>query len=342
MIVGDRRPAVRIAGLGHTTPMRCESSADIEERIRGVAGRLPVPAGTLRAISGIGRRFTVGPGEYASTLAIAAGQLALRDARVSPADIDLLVFASTSQDQVEPATAHIVADAIGIRGGSVFDVKNACNSFVEGIRVAEALVATGEARRPLVVTGETPTLAARYEVRSVREFRSAFLGYTVGDAGGAVVLEPSDDERGIFYRHSWSASEHWNVTGVPGGGSRHPRGDEFTYAEGDGARLREIVRSFDSDVVLRVFRETGTTMDDYQLFIVHQVTVPFAEEMIGRLGLPSDRVERTIADFGNVASGTLPLALGRARDAGRVRRGDRVLFVGLGAGISVTTMGLTL
>lgn len=87
--------------------------------------------------------------------------------------------------------------------------------------VAEALVAAGRARRPLVVTGETPTLAAKYGVRSVREFRTAFLGYTVGDVGGAVVMESSDDDRGIFYRHSWSASEHWDVTGVLGRVPRH-------------------------------------------------------------------------------------------------------------------------
>ena len=93
---------------------------------------------------------------------------------------------------------------------------------------------------------------------------------------------------------------------------------------------------------MRVYRETGTTVDDYRLFILHQVTAAFTDELIERLGLPPDRVERTIADFGNVASGTLPLALGQARDAGRVERGDRVLFVGLGAGISVATMALTL
>lgn len=342
MIVGSRRPTVRIAGLGYSTPARCESSAEIEERICEAAGRLPVPPGTLLAISGIRSRYVVGPGEFASTLAVAAGRLALADARVGPSDVDLLVFASTSQDQVEPATAHIVADSLGIAGVSVFDVKNACNSFVDGIRVAEALMATGGAQRALVVTGETPTLAARYNVRSIREFRRAFLGFTVGDIGGAVVLERSDDERGVFYRDSWSASEHWTVSGVPGGGSRHPRGDEYTYAEGDGARLREIIRGFDRDLVLRAFRETGTTADDFDLFIIHQVTRAFTDEVVEQLGLPPERVEWTIEGFGNVASGTLPLALGQARAAGRVTRGDRVLFVGFGAGISVATIGLTL
>jgi 3-oxoacyl-[acyl-carrier-protein] synthase III len=341
MVIGDRWPAARFAGIGHALPERSESSGDIEDRIRSAAGRLPVPSGTLRAISGVDHRRVVGPTQNSSTLAAEAGGRALADAGVAACDVDLLIFASASQDQLEPATSHVVANALGIGGGSVFDVKNACNSFFEGLRVAEALIAQGQVRRALVVTGETPTLAARYQVQSREEYRRAFLGYTVGDVGGAALLEPSDDDRGIFYRYSWSASQHWDVSGVAGGGSRYPKG-EFLWAEGDGARLRRIVRTFDPDVALRVFHETGTTVDDYRLFVLHQVTGPFTDELTTRLGLPPERVERTIDEFGNVASGTLPLALGRARDAGRVGPGDRVLFIGLGAGISVGTMAFTL
>lgn len=333
---------VRVAGLGHALASGLETVADIEDRIRRTTGRLPVPSGTLAAISGLITRATVGDGEHPSTLAAAAGRRALSDAGWNATDVDLLVFASTSQDQIEPATAHIVANQLGIAGGSVFDVKNACNSFVDGIRVAEGLVATGQAKRPLVVTGETPTLAANYAVRTRREFRDSFIGFTVGDAGGAVALEPSDDNRGVFYRHVWSASQHWDVTGVPGGGSRHPRGDEYTYARGDGGMLRDIVRAFDPAIALRAFSATNTTVDDYALFVLHQVTGPFTDEMIGRLGLPSSRVARTIERHGNIAAATFPVAVGEAREAGRIGRGDRVMFVGLGAGISVATLCLTL
>ncbi|MEO5965094.1 MAG: ketoacyl-ACP synthase III [Candidatus Limnocylindrales bacterium] len=336
------RPAVRIAGIGHALPAVRETAADIEGRIRAASGRLPVPPGTLLAISGVEGRHAVGPGELASTLAAEAGRRALEDARVGLDSIDLLLFASTSQDQIEPATVHNTADLLGYRAGSAFDVKNACNSFFEGIRVAEAMIASGSARRALVVTGETPTLAARYCVPDRRAFRRSFIGYTVGDVGGAVVLERSDDERGVFYAHSWSASEHWSISEVPGGGSRHPRGDEFLYAGGDGGRLRDVVRGLDPGIATRVFEATGTTVDDYRLFVIHQVTAPFTDEMAARLGFPAERVERTIDQFGNVASGTLPLALVQARGAGRVARGDAVLFVGLGAGISVATLALRL
>lgn len=328
--------------MGIALPAARETVADIEARIGRESGRLPVPAGTLAAISGIETRHAVRDGEYASTLAARAAHAALQDAGVGLDAIDLLLFASTSSDQVEPATVHNVADQLGYRAGSAFDVKNACNSFVEGIRVAEAMLATGAATRALVVTGETPTLAARYAVEGRAGFRHAFIGYTVGDIGGAFVLEPSDDDRGVFYRHSWNASEHWSVSQVPGGGSRHPRGDAYLYAGGDGGALRDIVRSFDPAIATRVFAATGTTPDDFGLFVVHQVTAPFADEMTRRLGFPPERTERTIEAFGNVASGTLPLAVVRARDAGRVRRGDNVLFVGLGAGISVATMAIRL
>lgn len=332
-------PRVRIAGMGAWLPDRVECVEDIEARIEAASGRLPVPRGTLAAISGILERRAVGPGEYASTLAAEAGRAALADAGVALGDIDLLLFASTSSDQVEPATVHNVADQLGYRGGSAFDVKNACNSFVEGVRVGEAMIASGAATRVLVVTGETPTLAARYAVADRREFRESFIGYTVGDAGGAFVLEASHDGSGVFYRNSWNASEHWAVSGVPGAGARHPRGDDYLYAGGDGGILRDIVRALDPGIITDVFEATGTTPDDYALFIVHQVTAPFATEMTIRLGFPP---ERTIETFGNIASATLPLALVRARDAGRVGPGDNVLFAGLGAGISLATLAIRL
>ncbi len=335
-------PVIQIVGVAHALPAARVSSADIEDRIAQASGRLPVPRGTLEAISGVRERRMVGEGEYSSTLAVAAARGAMKEAGLEPADVDLLIFAATSQDQVEPATAHIIAAELGVRGASVFDVKNACNSFIDAIRVAEALMARGSTSRALVVTGETSTIVARYRIDGIRGFRDAFLGYTVGDAGGAFALAPSDGVRGVFYHHVHSESAHWWISQVPGGGSRHPRGDEFTYAGGDGARLRDAFRSVDTDVGLRVYRETGTGPDDYALFVVHQVTAPLAEEFVERLGLPSDRVMFTVAEHGNVAAASLPLGVSLARDAGRIGRGDRVLFFGLGAGLSVATLAFRL
>lgn len=335
-------PVAQFAGFAHAVPNARLTTAEIERRITEASGRLPIPAGALLAISGVHERRSVVGSEYASTLAISAARAALAESGFEPADVDLLIFAATSQDQIEPATAHIVAAELGIRGASVFDVKNACNSVVDGLRVAEALMARGSTRRALVVTGETPTLAARYRIDGVRGFRDAFLGYTVGDAGGAIALEPSDGTRGIFYHHVHSESRHWAISQVPGGGSRHPRGDEFLYAGGDGAALRDAFRSIDPDTGLRMFRETGTARDDFALFLIHQVTASIADEFVDRLDLPRERVMFTVADHGNVAAASMPLGLSLAREAGRVGRGDRVAFFGLGAGLSVATLAFVL
>jgi 3-oxoacyl-[acyl-carrier-protein] synthase-3 len=335
-------PVAQLAGFAHSLPAERVLTPAIEDRIAEASGRLPVPKGALGAISGVRERRMVVEGEYSSTLAVAAARHAMAEAQFDPAEVDLLIFAATSQDQVEPATGHIIAAELGIRGASVFDVKNACNSMVDGLRVAEALIARGSSRRALVVTGETPTVATRYGIKGLRGFRDAFLGYTVGDAGGAIALEPSDGTRGIFYHHVHSESEHWWISQVKGGGSRHPRGDEWSYAGGDGARLRDAFRSIDNDIGVRVFRETWTTRDDYALFLIHQVTAPLADEFVERLGLPRDRVMFTVADHGNVAAASLPLGLSLAREAGRVGRGDRVCFFGLGAGLSAATIAFVL
>lgn len=330
-----------IAGVAYATPERRVSTDEVEDRIRSESGRLPVPRGALKAVSGIKHRYMVGPTEYSSTLAVRAGCRALDDAGLTPSDIDLLIFASASLDQLEPATAHIVAAEMGVHAPA-FDVKNACNSFIDGMRIAEAMIATDQAQKVLVVSGETPTLATRWKVGSLRELRRAFIGYTMGDLGSAMVLAPANDGRGVFYRRFWSNSQHWDIVQLPGGGSRHPRGEEYAYSQGDGNRLRDAFMDLDPDIVLSVFADTGTTWADYALVCAHQVTMPFVDDLVRKIGIPRELLELTVGEFGNVSSGSIPLTLARARDAGRVTRGDRVLCIGLGAGISVATMALVL
>ena len=331
-----------ITGVGYATPATLVPTSDLEARIAAASGRLPIPRGRIQSISGIRTRFMVGAGEYASTLAIAAARCALLDAGATPADIDLVVFASASQDQIEPATAHIVADGLGVRAAA-FDAKNACNSFINGIEIAEAFLLTGRARRALVVSGETPTLAVRWKIGSVDDLRRSFIGYTVGDLGTAAVVEAATDGRGIFYRDHYADSRHWGIVALPGGGARHPGPDpDHCYIEGDGNALRDAFLDLDADVVLRLFRETGTTWDDYAVVCAHQVTTRFIDDLVHKVGLPRDKLVVTIDRFGNVGSGTLPLSLAIARAEGRVKPGDRVLWIGLSAGISVATMAFVL
>ncbi|GIE75681.1 3-oxoacyl-ACP synthase [Actinoplanes philippinensis] len=319
---------VGITGVGAHLPEHEVTTTELQDRI----GRLP--RGLLARLTGIERRRFAADGEYASTLGLHAARAALDAAGARPGDVDLLLFASASRDMVEPATAHILQDALGSRAHAL-DVTNACNSFVNGIDLARSMILAGRARRALVVTGETPSRVMRPRVAGLAEARRAFAGYTFGDAGAAVVVEPVE-RGGIIDVDTATHSEHWTVGGIPGGGSRHPRGEEHTYFTGDGHRLRGVFETIGAGILDRVRERTGMAYTDYARILVHQVTLPYLERFIEVTGVPKDRLDITVTSFGNMASATLGVQLSRTFP--QLIAGDRVLFIGLGGGVSMMTM----
>ncbi|MEU4563368.1 3-oxoacyl-[acyl-carrier-protein] synthase III C-terminal domain-containing protein [Actinoplanes sp. NPDC023936] len=319
---------VGITGVGAHLPEHEVTTAELQERVSARLGR-----GLFARLTGIERRRIAAADEYASTLGLRAARAALADADLDPLDIDLLLFASASRDMVEPATAHIVQAALGSRAHAL-DVTNACNSFVNGIDLARSMILAGRARRALVVTGETPTRAMR-PATGLADARRSFAGYTFGDAGAAVVVEPVG-RGGILDIDTETHSEHWTAGGIPGGGSRHPRGDEHTYFTGDGHRLRSVFEKVGAGILDRVRSRTGLEHTDYAKVLVHQVTLPYLERFVEVTGVPRDKLEITVTGLGNMASATLGVQLARIHPT--LTPGDRVLFVGLGGGVSVMTM----
>ncbi|MEV7794799.1 ketoacyl-ACP synthase III [Streptomyces sp. NPDC087512] len=324
---------VGITAVASSLPEREVTSSRLQERISASSG-LSLPARMLERATGIVSRRTAAEDEYASTLAVRAARTALERAGLHPYDVDLLVFASATRDVAEPATAHIVQAELGSRAHAM-DVTNACNSFVNGIDTARALILAGRARRALVVTGETPSRAVRHAPSGPGQLRDGFAGYTFGDAGAAVVLAETP-RGGVLDVDTETHSEHWAAGGIFGGGSRHPRGDEHTYFHGDGGELREVFEKIGTSVLDRMRQRTGLEWDDFRHILVHQVTVPYLERFVELTGVPRDRLVVTVPELGNMASATLGVQLDRVHEG--LRPGDRVLFVGLGGGVSIMTM----
>jgi acyl-CoA:acyl-CoA alkyltransferase len=324
---------IGITGAAAFLPAQVLSSAQVQDRVTS-GGGFDLPPGLLEQLTGIGSRRMARDDEYASTLAVGAARKVLSSSGFGPDDFDLLVFASASRDVAEPATAHIVQAELGSQAHT-FDVTNACNSFINGIDLARSLLLTGRARRALVVTGETPTRAIRWAPSCVEQLRRGIAGYTFGDAGAAVLVEPVLGG-GIIDIDTETRSEHWEVGGIFGGGSRHPRDLEYTYFEGDGHALRGVFEKIGVSILDRVAERTGTALSDYAKVLVHQVTVPYLERFVELTGVPSDLLEITVTELGNVASATLGVQLARVFDA--LSAGDRLLFIGLGGGVSVMTM----
>lgn len=324
--------AARIAALGVFLPEERRTTAETEARLAAENPGLALPKGLIERLTGVRAVHLRPEGWQTSDLAVAAARRALAD---SPGPIDLLVFGSASQDLIEPATAHIVAAKLGIRA-PVMDVKNACNSLLQGMQVAEALIATGQARRALVVSGEQPSHAVRWTLGSPAQFLRSFPGYTMSDGGAAVILEASDDPGiGIIGSRFAAHSEYWDVGTLPTGGSVNPHAIGGSYFDMDG---RALERAF-ARVGLGIFHETlaglGVRPDELDFVAVHQVALPMHHRIVELLGVDEARTEQTIGSHGNLASVSLPVQLQRAVEQGRVRPGGLVALVGLAGGISL-------
>jgi acyl-CoA:acyl-CoA alkyltransferase len=333
MVMVLQLPRVGITASGSCLPARRLTTQQLQDAVSAGSG-LPLPDGMFEKVTGIRGRHFVAEGEYASTLALAAARQALDHAGLDPLDIDLLLFASATRDLCEPATAHVIQAELGSRAHAL-DLSNACNSFLNGIDTARAMIMAGRAHRALVLTGETPSRAMRLDPADSDELRDGFAGYTFGDAGAAVVVE-AVPRGGILDVDTETASEHWTLGGIPGGGSRHPRGDEHTYFRGNGSELRTVFEKIGAGILARVGRRTGFGWDAYARILVHQVTLPYLERFLEVTGAPADRLVVTVAELGNLASATLGVQLSRIH--GELRPGDRVLMIGLGGGVSLMTI----
>ncbi|MDR6866588.1 3-oxoacyl-[acyl-carrier-protein] synthase-3 [Microbacterium resistens] len=335
MMVAARSPsAARIAGLGVHLPPHVRHTHETERALRRASG-LPLPTGLIARMTGV-ESVHVATDLDASDLAVEAARAALAE---SPGDVDLLIFASASQDLIEPATSHIVSAKLGLDGVPVLDVKNACNSVLNGLQVAEALIRAGQYERVLVASGEKPSSAVRWAIRDRAEFMRSFPGFTMSDGGAAIVLERTDDPaRGILAQSFHAESQHWNIGTLPAGGTMRPRDLEATYFDMDGHALRAAFMALGPDPVHRFLRKHGWTWDDFDFVAIHQVSAPFLPPVFEGLGVPMDRSIVTVTDHGNLASATLPLQIQLARQRGLVAAGSLLLLIGLAGGIS---LGLT-
>jgi len=325
----------RIAGLGVFLPENTRSTAQTELDLRAANPGLRLATGLIHRLTGVERVHLRDDNWQTSDLAVAASGIALAE---SPGDIDLVIFASASQDLIEPATSHIVAAKLDL-DCPVMDVKNACNSMLNGLQVADALISSGQYGRVLVASGEAPTSGVRWSLKDHAQFIRSFPGYTMSDGGAAVVLEATDDSRtGIIDSRFHAVSKHWDIGTLPTGGSVNPRGGDDSFFDMDGAGLQAAFMELGPGPVIDLLERNGLDWDDFDLVAIHQVALPYLPPIFDRLGVASDKSVIVVADHGNLASVALPLQLQLARDEGKVGPGSLVLFIGLAGGISLGLM----
>ncbi|TWF98583.1 3-oxoacyl-ACP synthase III family protein [Kitasatospora viridis] len=308
---------------------------EIRVKIAETGGYAP-PPGLLEDLTGVRGVHVREDGENASDLAVTAARKALDEAGLKIDDVELLLFAATAQDLIEPATSHLVAAKLGA-SCPVFDVKNACNSVLNAMEVAESFIAAGRYRTILIACGEVGSLATRWHAPDRQALLRAMPGYTVSDAGAAMVLTAGpagEKDPGVLAVRFAANSAVWDACTVASGGTMHPRS---THDDHSTLRLNGDLRQGVLDVLPRIVASAGSELRAARAgaFIAfHQIAMPQYHETLDRFSLPENRCMPAVAEHGNCAAASLPLQLVKAREADRIEPGDTVAMLGLASGFS--------
>jgi 3-oxoacyl-[acyl-carrier-protein] synthase-3 len=296
-----------------------------------------VPDGFLSRLTGIEARRIVADGENASDLAVAAAREALAEADVDPRDVDVLVFCAASHDITEPATANIVQAKLEATNAVVFDVKNACNSFLSALDVADAYITSGRARTILLASGEVPSIVVDRRIRSRADLTERFSHLTMGDAGGAILVAAMDDpNRGMLATAAVTRGEAWKLGTVLSFGTMYPHDitPARAFLHADSCALERQARRDIPTVMRAAMEAAGWAPSDVDVIACHQHTRKIAHELAVAAGVSADRLSLPLRYAGNAAAANVPLALVHAKREGRLAPGTRALLCGGSAGFS--------
>jgi 3-oxoacyl-[acyl-carrier-protein] synthase III len=308
----------------------------------------------IRERSGIEQRYYVADGTATSDLGVRAAKQALEDAGVTADEIDYVVFATMTPDYYFPGCGALLQTKLGLRQVPTLDIRQQCTGFIYGLQVSDALLRAGAAKKLLLVGAEVHSgfmpwkdhgvVFGTSDARPTPEefaFNTRYRDRTVlfGDAGAAVVLSSSDDKsRGLIDVTLHTDGQFAEKLYVPSGFKWRPYVTETMVREGrhipemDGRQVFRMAVTKLPEVVREILEKNSLAIDDVSLLIAHQANLRINEVVQKALGLPDDRVFNNIQKYANTTAATIPLALHECRKAGRVKPGDLVCFVGLGAG----------
>jgi 3-oxoacyl-[acyl-carrier-protein] synthase III len=298
----------RVVGLGHRLPDRVVPNGPIAERIG-------VDAEWIVRRTGIRERRYAAPDERTADLALAAAHRALSDAGLKPTDIDLVLVATMTPDELTPNTAPLVADALGLRAGA-YDVGAACTGWLSALSIGAAQIETGRSDAVLVIGAEVLSRVTNFDDK-----RTASL---FGDGAGAVVL--SAEGEGAIGPILLASDGSMGETIIA------------THAERqlimDGHTTFNMVVKVLAESTQQACERAGIRLDDIDLFIYHQANGRIIKAVTERLELPEERVADYVAETGNTSAASIPLTLSLLREDGRLRPGQRLLLSAVGAGFT--------
>jgi 3-oxoacyl-[acyl-carrier-protein] synthase III len=327
---------VSLLSVTRTLPSRVTTSDEIEERLSVALRRLRLPSGLLQRVAGVLERRNWAAGESSDEATVAAGRRALEEAAVAPSDVGLLINTSVSRKHLEPSVAVRLHHGLGLPSSAInFDVANACLGFVNGMSLAANMIQSGQIRYAIVVNGEDADEIQGNTIRRLLHsdvgrdgFMSEFASLTLGSGAATAVLGRAD--------------EHPEGHRILGGVTRAAtQFHDLCVGSVDGmfTDAKALLRG-GLDLVVSAWAEASGEWDwsSMDRYITHQVSAVHTQAIVKAAKLDRARVPVTFPRYGNVGPASIPITL--VEEQAKLRRGDRVLLMGVGSGLNTAMMEL--
>jgi 3-oxoacyl-[acyl-carrier-protein] synthase III len=311
-----------IIGMGHAYPEGILTNADLEKIVE-------TSDEWITTRTGIKQRHKAADNEYTSQFGTAAALRALARAELKAEDIDIIVCATTTPDQIMPSTGALIQAQIGAGNAAGMDVFAACSGFLYGLTIVESMIKTGQIKYALVIGAEVLTKYVDYTDRATCVI--------FGDGAGAAVLGPVNSDKGILATKIKSDGRFEEQLYAPGGGtklgtSHHTIDNRDHFFKMKGNELFKVAVRSMAEISLETVEKAGLTIEDIDLVVPHQANQRITDAVASRLGVPEEKVYSNIAEHGNTSSASIPIAMDECIQSGRITEGTTVLLTAFGGG----------
>lgn len=283
----------------------------------------------IRTRTGIERRY-ISLDENTSDLAVEASKKALSQAGLSAEDMDLIIVATVTPDNFTPSTACIVQDKLGAKNAWAFDINAACTGFIYALKLGRSLIRSGEANNALIIGAETLSKALNWEDRG-----SCVL---FGDGAGATVLTSTEEDCGIKcvnVKSDGSKGDSLVIQGLPLN-SPFKDGKEVSenYINMNGREIFKFATKVMEESIVEILEKENIKIEDIDAIIPHQANLRIIDYVVKRLGIPREKFITNLQNYGNTSGASIPIALCESIDEGNLKKGDNIIMVGFGGGLT--------
>ncbi|EHA6440320.1 beta-ketoacyl-ACP synthase III [Clostridium perfringens] len=283
----------------------------------------------IRTRTGIERRY-ISLDENTSDLAVEASKKALSQARLSAEEIDLIIVATVTPDNFTPSTACIVQDKLGAKNAWAFDINAACTGFIYALKLGRSLIRSGEAKNALIIGAETLSKALNWEDRG-----SCVL---FGDGAGATVLTSTEEDCGIKcvnVKSDGSKGDSLVIQGLPlNSPFKDGREVSKNYINMNGREIFKFATKVMEESIVEILEKENIKIEDIDAIIPHQANLRIIDYVVKRLGIPREKFITNLQNYGNTSGASIPIALCESINEGNLKKGDNIIMVGFGGGLT--------